>query len=234
MYGSSTADLFMEIIDANGSPINGESTDSEYAEQIEIDSFTVSGPDFDPNGTGGLSKKKGRKGKRKKGPTDRDVTQLLNMQDSRRQRQELDGMLSNAGNEDDDEDDDDAFENYSFVVKKDYDSSSPILLQSYCDNLFPKDGDMDKVKFERVTIRCRVETSAEDDVIVMQMDFADAYLIKYEMSVDDEESIPTETLVFKFARCFMTYTPQTRTGDPGEPKMTGWDFEKQEEWNGPS
>lgn len=208
-YGG-TPDLFMEIVRSNGSVISGESLDQVYQGHIEITRFSFSGPTHE------ASKGTGRK-------KQRDLKKLKNM--TPEERDELLKQLSKEAM-------DESSENYTLTVEKEYDASSPELLESYSNNLTAQsDENMDL--FQRVTVRCRIETASQADVVVLQMDFADAFVVQYDMSVSEEESIPTETIKFKFDKARLVYTPQTGAGEAANPPSeAGWDFKNKESWSG--
>lgn len=217
-------DLFLDIIDENGQSIKGQSNDSEFVDKIEIVSFSFGGP--------AITQSKDENGKKK---SSFKVTQkikgsmkqrLAEAKDKRKGRSVDKSTSMQETVETTYTLDDSEHETFSFRITKDYDYSSPDLLQSYCKNMAAQ-----PTAFQSATIYCRIDIPGPGKLVTFQLTFENVWVVNYEMSISDDTSIPDERIEFVFTKCTVEYTPQQPDGTAGTAMAPiGWDFQKKERY----
>jgi type VI protein secretion system component Hcp len=192
----------------------GESWDEQFWDYIEIDHFSFSGPDVAGGGSGGQKAKLLKKAiKAQQDGKDVDLSKL---------QEGFDDAKSGKSKA-----------KFGFKVKKGYDQESPMLLQSLCKNFSVNDTDRDEIKQVVVVFRIITGSSSKDYLLKVVMVFENCFVVRYEMSVDEETSVPDEDIDFVFKKVTMRYTPQSETGAAGKKGYTGWDFEKNKAYTYP-
>jgi len=210
--------LFLDIKGATGQSLQGGSNDEEYHDKIEILSFSFGGPAISLSEDEGKKKTSFKVTQKFKGA----MKQMIEHgKDKRKPPGNLDQTVETTYTLDDSEHD-----TFSFRITKDFDYSSPDLLQSYAKNLGAK-----PVAFQSATIYCRIDIPGPAHLLTYQLTFENVWVVNYEMSVSDDGSTPDERIEFVFTKCTMTYTPQMPDGSAGTAMSpVGWDFQKKERY----
>lgn len=217
-------DLFLDIKDSSGQSIKGQSNDSEFTDKIEISSFSFGGPAISLSDTEGKKRTSFKVTQKIKG----SVKQMMEeARDKRKGR-----AMGKTGNLEETVEttytvDDSEHDTFSFRITKEFDYSSPDLLQSYCKNMAAEPS-----PFQSATIYCRIDIPGPAKLVTLQLLFENVWVVNYEMSIDDDTtSIPDERVEFVFTKCTMTYTPQMPDGTAGTTMSpVGWDFQKKERY----
>jgi type VI protein secretion system component Hcp len=213
--------LFLDIKDSSGQSIQGGSNDKEFHDKIEILSFSFGGPAIS------LSDEESKK------KTSFKVTQKIKGSVKQMMEQVKDKRKGpgKGGNHEETVEttytlDDSEHDTFSFRITKDFDYSSPDLLQSYAKNLGAS-----PTAFQSATIYCRIDIPGPAQLVIYQLTFQNVWVVNYEMSVTDAGSTPDERIEFVFTKCTMAYTPQMPDGTAGTAMSpVGWDFQKKERY----
>lgn len=215
--------LFLDIKDASGQSIQGGSNDEEFHDKIEILSFSFGGPAISLSQDEGKKKTSFKVTQKIKG----SVKQMMEQAKDKRKGK----ALGKAGNLEETVEttytlDDSEHDTFSFRITKDFDYSSPDLLQSYAKNLGAT-----PAAFQSATVYCRIDIPGPAQLVVYQLTFENVWVVNYEMSVSDDGSTPDERIEFVFTKCTMNYTPQMPDGTAGTAMSpVGWDFQKKERY----
>lgn len=215
--------LFLDIKDASGQSLQGGSNDKQFHDKIEILTFSFGGPAIS------LSENEAKKRSDLKVMRKLKSSMKQLMKKSRGKRkgkgsdkngpaeETIETTVTGAEAEHD---------TFSFRITKKYDYSSPDLLQSYCKNM-----GNEPAAFQSAAIYCRIDITGPAQLVTLQLNFANVWVVNYEMSISDETSIPDERIEFVFTKCSMTYTPQLPDGTAGTAMApVGWDFQKKEQY----
>jgi type VI protein secretion system component Hcp len=108
---------------------------------------------------------------------------------------------------------------FSFSITKPADTASVDLLLNYAQTL-------SKTLTPYPWARILVRKPGSANFFYLMLEFTEVFVTGYEMDFDDADTnTPIEDIDFCFSSCVMSYTPQTRTGAPGQAiAPMGWNF----------
>ena len=181
-------------------PVNGECTDIDYPESIEILSFRVGSMSgfTDTDDAFNAAKKVG-------GENDTPNPSKKKLDSS--EGTDLAGE-----------------EACNFQITKEMDLSSPDLFRAYCSSQDPEKRDV----FDSGTVTLRKATG-KARAAFLTYTFNDVIVTSYSLDIGGDAS-PKETVVFSFARVRVEFRPQKATGGMGLVIKGGWDFIARTAW----
>jgi type VI protein secretion system component Hcp len=242
-------DGYLRLMNADGQPIEGESTDHNFAKYIQIYEFGLCPSASDAEVALGDIADDARTtmlldvyDKMKRWDEQKEKIQKRKEEQERLQRQaiaqrmqqrSLSGLdlvtrvvadkaadhVAKAQAETGDS-------RLSFKISKDVDSASADLFQGYCSTVFQPNPNKQYRKlgeFKKAEVSLRkmfdVATGTTVPLPYLVVTFTDVAIDSYALSYNSSRFHMTETIVFKFVAYRMQFTPQDRTGETANPGL---------------
>jgi len=214
-------DGFLQLVQG-GQPVKGESTDAEFTDAIEIQSFQFGSMSGFTDSDGLYAAQ--------------DASRRGAVAQTRLEGENFGGIASLFGDDEPvatfDEKDLKEFEGKdladvdacNFQIVKQLDAASPNLFRAYCTT---QDLEHREV-FESATISLRKATGGAR-LPFLKYTFNDVVVVGYSLEIGSDAS-PKETISMSFAKCRAEYKQQSKSGELSPTVQGGWDFIERGTW----
>lgn len=210
-----SCDGFLKLV-REGQPVKGESTDVDYPDILEIQSFEFGSMQAFEDSYYAVQK-----------VSDRRQSSLGRMRESvaasgggvRAMAQGFENLEQFEGKDLSEED------ACQFQIIKQLDWSSPELFQAYCSVQHPEK----KIVFDSAQVSLRKTTGGAKSETYLEFHFEEVAVASYTLEISSDAQFK-ETINFSFGRVRMEYKPQTKTGSLETAVKSGWSFIDKGEW----